>query len=405
MKNKLQKTILGVVVFLFMLPLFACNLFWITSEIDDFDAFLARLSRGEFTQSQSVVSQIEGFTPLINARFDFGMPFTEGQYTFAYIGGFNVIVSEYGTLYHSGNLAGFQITYDKFIFEQDALKGVRCVFNRLIVPANYTEIHILGNSILATNKEGKSDIFYRGNLIHSNLSTVQLFDRSTLLMGGRLYDLQLNSLTVGDNNQYTVVSGLDKLDFRIITNGELFGFANLYTNVVLSPQWQRASGFNEFGFSSVNLTDGQYVIIDTQGRVVVTEQNDKLPVRYDGEFITALDTIRSNLFGIFDSNFNEITSSRFSSIYRHKIWHGGIVIYNAPHISRRFYLIDNGFIPNEYIEIWAFENHFIGKNLDGRYSLYDKNLRIIKKEAQYIGFNGSVLTIRYGGGVYYYVKS
>jgi len=400
MKKTIQKIFIAIAICIFTLLFFGCNTFWVVSEIEDFEQFLAQLNRGEVNIT-SDVPQLKEFIPLIDARFDFGMSFTEGHYTFASIGGYNVIVSDYGVLYHSGNLLGRQIIYDKFVFELDGLKGVKSIFGVEVVPSHYSDIYILGNIVLAIKDNELADIFYGRNKVHSGLSGVQLFDNETLLINGMLYDLQLNPLVV---NEYVIVSGRDELGFRIIYGNGLYGFVNIKTGDILYPKWQRVNGFNLFGYSNVNLISGEYAIINNLGEIIITETNGKLPVRFDGKFITFLDTNRGNLFGIANSNFVEVSNNRFIGIYRHKVWHDSIVIYNAPHIPHRFYLFDNYFIPKQYAKIQVFENHFIGKNLDGRYSFYDNNLEILLYDAEFIGFNERVLTVKYGGGTYYFRK-
>ena len=358
------------------LILFACSAFWLHDSIEDFDAFLAALNRGTLQQVEIELS-IPGFTPLVNSAFNFGLSFSVGsRYTFANISaaGFNVIVRDCGTLFYSNkNLLNTAITYDKFVYEHNGLFGIRDIFNRVIVPANFTDIKI--------------------------------FDSASFLVNDKVVDFYLNPLTVQSFPNATVVGKIDSLGFRAIYYNGLFGFANLASGVYFSPSFLEVSalGFNRYGFTAANLECGKYVIIDSSGAVVVEETSGKLPLNFNGEFITFLDTNSANLLGVADINFVPVTDRLFASIYDFAVWSGDIIIYNAPNMPQRFYSINHGdFLLGHYYSITATKNHFIAQSLNGRYSFYTATLHNIIHDKPFIAFNGAVLTVEYRGALFYF---
>ena len=378
--------------------LFACSAFGELGGIDDFDLFLENLLRPTESGQDMALPNIEGFKPIINVGFDFGMPF-HGAYTFATYDNWNLVLREDGTLFRAReNLTHRTLVYDKIVFNQAGFYGVKTMFSDIVVAPQFNTITIRGKTIAATDAWGRTDIYYAGGRMHRHLQDVLLYSEHIILRSGLLYDLHLRRLTVGE---YSVMSDIVN-GFRIISCGFLFGFS-YQEEAHITPQFSMVQHFNRAGYASVVTQQGNHVIIDTQGRVVLTQQEHKIPVSFDGVFIVFRDMYRGNMLGIADYTFRPLGDIRFLDFYNQSIYHGDIVVYNAPQHAQRFFSVgQNSFLLGEYERISVFKNHFLARDFSGLYTLYDFQLRRIASEVAHIAFNGRVLMISLHGRTYFF---
>jgi len=381
----------------------ACSVFNYQGTIEDFDALIYRIlnqNQQNNNDSDYTALQLAGFSQLINASFNYGVAFN-GSHTFVSLAGYDLLLRYDGTLFHSPlNLRNTPLSYDKFVFEQNGLLGVKSIFNQIIVAPSYTAINIKGNLIVASDNFNRVDIFYNNTRIHYQLQDAQIYSYNILLYNYQLVDpLTLTPLKVGD---YHVMSDIINTK-SIISDGFLFGFTKNNT-ITIPPQFLSVGHFNPFGFATAITQNGDYIIIDKQGNTIVTAQNSLLPINFDGNHITFLDENQHNMLGIADYNFNPITQNRFLSLLQNQVFNN-FLVYNPPNEPHRFFsLFTNSFVLSTYAHISYVDDFFIARCFLGLYNLFDLSLRRILGDRHLIGFNNGILTVRHNSLTRYYHK-
>jgi len=384
--------------------LLSCAAFRPIAGVNDFNAFLSNLSI-RIENNDFNVPSVLGFTPIINVSFDFGKPFN-GNYTFVSIDGFDLLMRYNGELFRAPQgLLGAEFYNDKFITRRDRgellapLFGVRHIFGDILVEPNYYNIKILGSTILVNDAFNRFSVYKNGTRLHYSLQDVALLSENILLKNNAFVCvITLEVLTVDG----FYIAGIEQYGISLITCGTYFGFAK-NNQVLIKPQFLLAQNFNSFNYAFVRLNCGKYTIIDTQGSIVVKEQNGKRPINFDGEFIVFVDTNYSLMLGIADRYFNPLSHIRFLTLLNTRVFGGNIVIYNAPDMPYRFFMLQQGFfVMGEYASIKAVGDYFVAKSFLGCYTLYDLTLRQVLSNKDFIAFNGIELTVRHMGLTHFY---
>ena len=404
MKNAFEKLLLLCIIPIFTLALFACSVLTRVSYIEDFDALLYRLARIDISGGGTHhVPQIDGFTPIINFGFWYGLSFS-GNYTYVNAAGYSLILRYDGTLFRARQtLIGQQIVNDKVVVskttEHDTLYGVMCIFGNIIAPISYRAAYIKGNTVLAIDSFNRADVFVHHNRIHRGLNGATLFSENILLINGVLYDLYLQPLTAGGFSVISkTINGMQR-----ITDGHLLGFAAAYGSLIITPQFITAGNFNPYGYAPATTASGEYVIIDKNGNIIISQYSNLRPINFNGNIIIFKG--ENNLLGIADKQFTLLTNYRFINIYEQIPFSNSLIIYNPTGSLHRFFnLYLNTFLLGGYYNIQAFCSHFIAKCINGYYTLYDSNLRALLLSYNHIAFNGHILKTTNRGLTHYYAK-
>ncbi|MCL2797116.1 MAG: hypothetical protein FWD58_03570 [Firmicutes bacterium] len=346
--------------------------------------------------------EIEGFTPLVNFGFEFAVPFF-GEFAYCVYDEVMLLLSRDGKFYYAPvDLKGLDVTYDKFVFKQDGLSGIKSVFGETLVPAAYAKIQILGDAVAASDALGRTDVFKKAGAFYIKLheklvGELILFSDESLLYNHKLCDFFLTPITA---DGYAVMGASVNGMRPIMDNAGAFGYAQSDGGVAIPPQFSEAGTFIESNFAYVVDASGAYRIIDKAGESVYAQQNGMRPVRFDGTYITFL--YEDGSFGVADGDFVPLTRERFVNLYDWSVF-GDYLAVNTPDMPHRFYsLTENAYIGADYEFITPVCGYFLAKTPPGRYVLFDANLKTIA-EAGYIAFDGDILLVGEGEKYHYYI--
>jgi len=393
-KNKISVILFMVFSVFCFLVFFGCGGLDRIYELDDFDLFLASLiSRYE---RQNDVLELEGFTPVVNVGFEFGLGFC-GRHTFAVYDDWHLILRDDGDIFRSRlPLFPVNLVDDKFAFNGGGLYGVSSIFGSEIIKANYDRVEIQGNTIAGFMQDGSKNIYYDGVRTASAVRGGFLYGCGVINYNGRINDVYLNPIYI----EKLPAMSTDSNGFRVVAQNGLFGFS--YKDyIIIAPQFSRGTNFNRYGYASVVGVCGNYKIINTLGEIVISQVKNKRPINFDGTHLVFFYSYQT--MAIADKNFNLLTDTKFMSIYSASIFNDDIIIYNQAGFAHRFFsLSQNQFVLGEYYSIQVFDNHFLARAICGRFTLYDYNLNMVLYRKDYISFNGLALMVRQEGVVHYY---
>jgi len=166
--------------------------------------------------------------------------------------------------------------------------------------------------------------------------------------------------------------------------------------------YAEAGIFQTDGYAYVVDQVGRYQIIDKNGAVIYCEKDGLSPIKFDGIYLTFLE---NGLFGVANKDFQPLSTERFMFLHDWAVY-GGILVYNPLDAAHRFYSLEkSAFVDGVYEEIIPIGSYFLTKTDQGRYILYDTDLREVVGESQYIVFDGEILLIGHGDEFRYYVTA
>jgi len=389
------KNILLISLSIFIISFTACDAFLNIGGVDDFDYFINNLTRYS-EENKSLMPAVTGFEPLIEFPFEYGREFSGGQYTFVVFDGLDLIVSKDGGFYKiTEPLYDKDVLYDKFIFENENLLGVKTIFGDTIVPNLYLGIEIHGDLIVALRYTNDYCIFKGTKRIHTRLDgEITALTNEILIIDNFLYCLELNLLTAGEFRKVTnEINGA-----IIITNHDnnLFGYYFENEERILTPAFETAAAFNKFGYARVDNK-----IIDKFGEVAVAQIGTKIPLDFNSTSALYLCTV-TNLYAVRNEITNRDLRSGFVNINPQSFF-GDYIIENSEDYIFRFYCAGIGdFVLNEFRQITPVQDYFIVQNFNRSFSLLDKNLIPIIQNASQINFDGQVLLFVIDDNYFYY---
>ena len=346
------------------------------------------------------VPLITGYEPIIGQGADLPSDFGKNSLTPFTIGENRFLLDKCGKRFGApSDLTA--LCYDKYIFEESGLKGVKSADGTLLIKAKYAKIDIVKNTILAANGEvihifdasmtdAAGNVMLVSEVSGGRFSAVSLYDEKLVAADGVLCGLNFRPRifggfsAVGESGGYAIVKdGNERLGFFDTVSGKL----------TVKPRYAAASFFVN-GYAAVCETlGGENIIIDTDGRAVARFSGNTYGF-YDGYMFA--DDEKTGGLKLFDGEFCD-TGLKFGDVLGKRV-HGDFVIDTLR--GRLFSVSKREYVSTAFSDIVPTVGGFICKN-DGRAQLVDFDLNTVC-EAEDIRADGDGLNVRLNGRYYYF---
>lgn len=340
-------------------------------------------------EAYDITPKIMGFVPINEKNYSY-VGDSDGKNMFVRYRNKDFILNIDGNLSPSKDLSKDKIFGDKIIFQKGDNKGVIDIYGNVVLPAQFEQIEIMGDTILARTSR-ITKIYRNNNFISETASTdINFLSEFELNSAGRIFDIYLNKLS---HNGYDFLSG-EKEGFRIITKFGKLGY--LSDDIFIEPKFESAEQFFD-GYARVKIGN-QFMLINTKGETVY-KTSQIIPYNsYDG-FICYSE---NGFYGLMDDRFNVIFEPKFVSLLNNRAY-GSYLIDTF--IDYRFFDIElNKYLIHSYKSIAAVEDYFITINSSNEYSLLDKNLVVLVDKADKIKLDSNKLLVAKDGNYNLYKR-
>ncbi len=336
---------------------------------------------------------IEGFNALTNIDFDYARPF-EGEGTFVLSDSKKFVLFKNGIAKLSHDLPDGGIRDGKYVYSSGALKGLKALDGKIIIPAIYDSVMFDGNSALcALNDE--SYIFY-GGVLTGKIKTdpVLLICDNVLKISESFFDFKLEPLLL---NGHTVFELFDDNAFLIMENYK-FGLIDINGAIIAPPEYDSVLSYVN-GFATLKKGGKTYVIKD--GGETVIDASELEIVSYDGDFAVVKN---GDVFSVFDSSLENKLSDGFFSIYKSRVYFGEFIYDPYGFYPLHSLKLGAGFL-NGYKNLKFFDGFFIAQSSENEtYTVFDKSLNILIDGLTSAEYSENILCISKSGKYYFYTK-
>ncbi len=334
---------------------------------------------------------IHGYKLLSNEGFDVPSSFSESSYALTSIDGKSVLIDRQGNKYTPPKDLN-EILFDKYIYEENGLNGLKDVPGTILLNAHYDNIIVYGNNFLASINNTVY-IYENGEIssvISENNFDISLTDNNCLIVDYELCDMQLRPIIFGGYRVVNIYDGIAKIKNE---NGRL-GFFDIENNsLIAEPRYYTAAQFIN-GYAQVQLKlEGEYFVIDKSGDIKASFVERTFGM-YDG-YMFVLD---DGQYKLFDASFNA-TGIAFSNVFGARVYGDYIIDVSC---NRLFSVKKKKYVSERFLSIEPFEYGFICKNSDGSV-LYDKELNKLG-EFESIMCDKNIISVLYKGKYYYFSK-
>lgn len=334
---------------------------------------------------------IDGFTPLYFTGFDYASA-CGGNYVFVKSDGHGLALGKDGEVFElDEDLCDKELISDKYIFSRDGKCGVKDIFGNVVVPAEYVDAEIVGDTV-AAHKDNLTDIFAGGVLRSSADENVKLVSEKFLLGARGVYDLDMDPLFCGEYRMILPpVNGVG-----IIDGDGLFGYGNVMGEVTVEPIYKRVSDFSD-GYAAVVTSDDLSAIIDMSGNeILVSADTEARFISYDGKYLLYLST---DGIHVADKYMNDVTDDVFASVAESRVYGDLIITDNG---TRVYSLTERKFVSERFASVSYRFGIFVAERESGGFVLCDGGFERIASEIEYACYENGVLTVGYNGKYYLY---
>lgn len=338
---------------------------------------------------------IEGFTALSEIGFEFGKSFGGGV-AFVKTKSGKYLLNARGELKETKlDLSETQTYGTYYIAEENGLKGVRTVFGDEILPCAYSEIRIIGKTVLAENAE-RYEIYSCGVLTCAvpARENVSLISENYILAGDTLRDLYYNA-QYACGRKYAAVPSEGKVTVELESG--YVGYADIENMRLIGGEYAEASGFCE-GTATARKPSGEWVVIDSLGNELFSSKAVKAGNSANGYRLY----LKYNFYGAMDGEFNDITGAIFHTL-RYEYVTGDCVIPRYGKGYAVYSLAERRYTGVEHEQIDYADGLFICR--DGEKTIVRNGALKIIAECESAEMSENVLTIRKDGKYFYYIKS
>ncbi|MCL2861659.1 MAG: hypothetical protein FWE22_04535 [Firmicutes bacterium] len=366
----MKKITISLLLILISFLMFGCQFFEVIYAVGNFDE--RNRDPHLFGPIGFRPPQIEGMRLINEEGFEFAFDFN-GEHTFVVQNSEYFVLDKFGNLLSSQPLFEQNILYDKFVFQENGLYGVKDIFFNVLVDAQQNKIEIAGYNTLLVNYE---DYAYG------------------------LFDLDLNPIYITRNNQdFRVIPPYISKTKSFITYNGFVGFFNSFEDTFVFPRFLSLSNFyNDYAIARD--FSGYRILRSCSSEIIVPHHIN--PIFFNGMHLLALN-INGNI-EILNRYFEAVSSIHFPNFPRPFIFQnllffqfGDVFVFYQ--IGEEGNIGDISFI---YFEnVFYHRNFLVLKNQFDEYALFDENLNLIYI-FDYISFSFGTMKIRVNYQYYFY---